>query len=47
MKQISKRFESLCKAQRFMENLYNRYNFVRLSDFPRFSENGVYVFTVD
>lgn len=47
MKQISKRFESLCKAQRFMESLYRKYNYVRLSVFPRFSESGEYVFTVD
>lgn len=47
MKQISKNFESMRKAQRFMEGLYNRYNYVRLSVFPRFSESGEYVFTVD
>ena len=47
MKQISKKFSSLRKAQRFMESLYNRYNYVRLSVFPRFSEDGEYVFTVE
>ena len=47
MKQISKNFSSLRKAQNFMESLYNRYNYVRLSVFPRFSESGEYVFTVD
>jgi hypothetical protein len=47
MKQISKNFTTLKKAQRFMEYLYSRYNYVRLSVFPRFSESGEYVFTVD
>ena len=47
MKQISKEFPTLKKAQRFIESLYNRYSYVRLSDWPRFSEKGVYVFTVD
>lgn len=47
MKQISKNFSSLRKAQGFMESLYRRYNYVRLSVFPRFSESGEYVFTVD
>lgn len=47
MKQISKNFSSLRKAQSFMESLYRRYNYVRLSIFPKFSESGEYVFTVD
>lgn len=47
MKQISKNFPSLSKAQKFMEYLYGKYNYVRLSVFPRFSESGEYVFTVD
>lgn len=47
MKQISKKFSTLRKAQKFMESLYNRYNYVRLSVFPRFSEDGEYIFTVD
>lgn len=47
MKQISKKFSTLRKAQKFMESLYNRYNYVRLSVFPRFSEDGEYVFTVE
>ena len=47
MKQISKRFSTLRKAQSFMERLYLRYNYVRLSVFPRYSEDGEYVFTVD
>ncbi len=47
MKQITKNFPSLRKAQNYMENLYSRYNYVRLSDFPKFNESGKYVFTVD
>lgn len=47
MKQISKNFSSLRKAQKFMQSLYSRYSYVRLSVFPRFSESGEYVFTVD
>ena len=47
MKQISKNFASLKKAQNFMESLYLRYDYVRMSVFPRFSESGEYVFTVD
>ena len=47
MKQISKDFPTLGKAQKFMESLYRKYNYVRLSVFPRFSESGEYVFTVD
>lgn len=47
MKQISKKFSTLGKAQKFMESLYRKYNYVRLSVFPRFSESGEYVFTVE
>lgn len=47
MKQISKNFPTLGKAQKFMESLYRKYNYVRLSVFPRFSESGEYVFTVE
>lgn len=47
MKQIVKNFPTLRKAQNFLQGLYSRYNYVRLSDFPKFSENGEYVFTVD
>ena len=47
MKQISKDFPTLGKAQKFMESLYRKYNYVRLSVFPRFSESGEYVFTVE
>ena len=47
MKQISKNFSSLKMAQNYMERLYSRYNYVRLSVFPRFSESGEYIFTVD
>ena len=47
MKQISKNFPTLKNAQNYMERLYSRYNYVRLSVFPRFSESGEYVFTVD
>lgn len=47
MKQISKRFNTLKKAQAFQEGLCARYSYVRLSLFPRWSEEGEYVFTVD
>jgi len=47
MKQIAKNFPTMRKAQNYMEGLYRRYNYVRLSVFPRFSESGEYVFTVD
>lgn len=47
MKQIVKNFPTLRKAQNFLQGLYSRYNYVRLYDFPKFSENGEYVFTVD
>lgn len=46
MKQITKRFSTLRQAQGFLEGLYERYDWARLSDFPRFSESGEYVFTV-
>lgn len=47
MKQISKHFSTTRQAQRFLENLYSRYSWARLSKFPRFSESGEYVFTVE
>lgn len=47
MKQIKKCFETQKKAESYIERLYNRYNWVRLVKFPRFSESGYYYINVD
>jgi hypothetical protein len=46
MKYISKKFESIKKAESYQNRLYGKYNHVKLLTFPRFSESGIYVWEV-
>jgi hypothetical protein len=43
---IYKEYKSMKSAERYMNRLYNEYDYVRLVDFPKGSEKGVYVFEV-
>lgn len=46
MKTITKTYKTLKQAESYQNRLYNKYNTVRLVSFPRFSEEGVYVWQV-
>lgn len=46
MKTIAKFFDSLKKAERYQNRLYNKYDYVRLVRWPGFEENGVYIWEV-
>lgn len=46
MKYLSLKLDSLKKAQRTQNKLYNKYNHVRLISFPCFSEAGLYIWEV-
>lgn len=46
MKRITKKYKTLKQAESYQNRLYNRYNTVRLVSFPRFSEEGEYVWEV-
>lgn len=43
---ITKNFDSLKKAERYQNRLYNQYDIVRLIKAPRFTEDGQYVWNV-
>ena len=43
---IVKQFDSIKKAERFQNSLYNKYDHVQLVQFPNFSESGQYVWEV-
>lgn len=43
---IYKEYKTIKGAERYMNRLYNEYNYVRLVDFPKDSEKGIYVFEV-
>lgn len=44
MNLIQKEFKTLKQAENFMNRLYSKYNSVELIQFPKFSENGIYIF---
>lgn len=44
---ISKYCKSLKDAEKFQNKLYNSYNNVKLIDFPKFSEGGIYEWNVN
>lgn len=44
---IYKEYKTMKGAERFVNRLYNEFNHVRLVDFPKNSEQGVYVFEVE
>jgi hypothetical protein len=46
MKRIKKTYKTLKQAERYQNRLYNKYNSVQLVSFPRFSEDGEYVWEV-
>jgi hypothetical protein len=46
MKRITKTYKTLKQAERYQNRLYNKYNSVQLVSFPRFSEDGEYVWEV-
>jgi hypothetical protein len=46
MKRISKNFLTSVMAEMFQSKLYDKYNHVRLVQFPRSSEEGEYVWEV-
>lgn len=46
MKQIKRYFDSIKQAERFLNKLYDKYNFVQLVSFPMYGENGTYIFSV-
>jgi hypothetical protein len=43
MIRITKTYKTLKLAERYQNRLYNKYNSVQLVSFPRFSEEGQYV----
>ena len=43
---IKKRFNNMDDASKFQDKLYWRYDIVRLVDFPRSSDYGIYVWEV-
>jgi hypothetical protein len=46
MKTISKHFETIKQAEKFMSSLYNRFNAVSLIKYPINSEKGIYIYQV-
>ena len=43
---IYKEYKTMKAAEKYMNKLYSKYDHVRLVDFPKNSENGIYVFEV-
>jgi hypothetical protein len=43
---ITKTFDTLKQAERFHNSLYNKYNYVRATRSPRFTEQGIYAWEV-
>jgi hypothetical protein len=46
MRVIRKEFKTLKQAERYQNQLYNRFESVQLVGFPRFSEDGIYTWNV-
>ena len=47
MKTIKKHFETIKQAIDYRTKLYQKYDFVKITDAPLFDENGTYVFSVN
>ena len=47
MKTISKHFKTIKDAVNFRTKLYEKYDFVKITDAPLFDENGTYTFSVN
>lgn len=43
---ISKQFNELKQAEQYQNRLYNKYSYVSMVQFPRFTESGVYKWNV-
>lgn len=46
MRLIYKEYKTMKNAERYLNKLYNEYEYAKLIDFPRNSESGIYVFAV-
>ena len=47
MKKIKKKFETIKQAVSFRAKLYEKYEFVKITETPLFEESGEYVFVVN
>ena len=47
MKAISKHFKTIKQAVNYRSKLYEKYDFVKITDAPLFDENGTYTFSVN
>ena len=45
-KYIRKEYVSLTQAEKFLNRLYNKHDYVKLVTCPLFSEKGIYVYEV-
>lgn len=45
-KQLTKKCKTMKEAERYQNRLYKKYNLVQLVVFPRFSEEGDYIWVV-
>ena len=43
---IAKLYKTMKQAERYQTSLYNKYFYVRLVEFPRFTESGIYKWEV-
>jgi hypothetical protein len=46
MQKITKHFDSNRQAENYLQRLYDIYNYVRLINWPAFSQSGSYTFLV-
>lgn len=46
MKTIIRYFDTIKEAEEFQNDLYERYDYVKLTSAPRFSEEGYYTWEV-
>jgi hypothetical protein len=46
MKTITKHFDTMKQAERFLNKLYSQFDFVNLISYPVFSESGIYTFQI-
>ena len=47
MKTIKKQFDTIKQAVNFRSKLYEKYEFVKITETPSFDESGEYVFVVN
>ena len=47
MKRIAREYKTMSQASAYQNRLYNKYDNVNLAVFPRWGENGVYVWEVE